>query len=83
VTRQDIWYAEMSIVPQVDYFRARPGLGTIAEGDLVQHVSGYKAEDTTLGVSSRPNLIATSYPQSSSEGELRGLFRSTLETIYR
>jgi hypothetical protein len=41
------------------------------------------AEDTALGVSSRPKLVATSYPQSFSEGELRGLFRSRLKTIYR
>jgi hypothetical protein len=60
------------------------GLGMIAkEATWVRRVSGYKAEDTTLGVSSRPHLIATSYPQSISEGELRGLFRSTLKTIYR
>ena len=34
-------------------------------------------------LSSRLNRVATSYPQSFSEAELRGLFRSTLKTIYR
>jgi hypothetical protein len=49
----------------------------------IANLLGIVARDTALGVSSRPNLIVTSYPQLFSEGELRGLFRSTLKTIYR